>query len=219
MDKLKLIFRQAKTVLSRPVAIWLSAFLLITVAGIVATIHDNNHRSQQEKARLAQLAVQQKQKSNQQKKLDQTVQQHSDIFTDISDSASTTTNCERLKNRPGVVIGSGCSYSLRAHGKLTMAVVFIYESNTNYAGTMAALKGGADDPASLLYTNTYLVNQAKRYSVKDPPQIAMTFYGAYKATGSVDNLPYRENGLGILTVFKNTSKANNVPEDQYDMVH
>lgn len=219
MDKLKRFFRKVVIILSRPMVIWAIALIVIVIAGVLFTIHGNSTRRANEAARLEKLSQQQKLKAKQQTKLDQMVQQHSDVFTDISDAASTTTSCDRLKNRPGIILTNGCNYYIRAHGKLTMAVVFVYEGDVNTSFSMNALRGPANDQLSLNYINTFLKAQAARYGVKDPAQIDMTFYGPYRVTSPVVTLPYYERGTDIKNIFQSTADANKVPRSKYDMVH
>ncbi len=140
-------------------------------------------------------------------------------FRDISDSGYAKRPCSRLEGRAGVVITSvSCEYRLRAHGALSMAVVFVYESG-HQPNTFSLASADAADHASLRYTNTYLKNQAARYKVADPPQIALATFGPFELTRPVAESEYRTNGYAILDVFNETSKANKIPEDQYDMVH
>lgn len=215
MNNLKRLYEKARRGLSRPRTLWLLALVVVVALGVGLNVRDSHQRKSAERAQLAALEKQQKQKAKQQTKLDQTVEQHSDVFTDVSAGASNITSCARLQGRPGVVITSGCQYRLRAHGKLNMAVVFLYEGSNNFTDTMNGLKGDG----GLKYINTYLKDQAKRYKVTDPAQIDMTFYGSYQVADPVLGLFYRDNGVKLLDIFKRTSQANKVPEDQYDMVH
>jgi len=215
MNNLKRFYERAKHGLSRPRTLWILALVVVLAAGVGFNMYDSHSREIKQQDQLAQLAKQQKQKAKQQTKLDQVVKQHDDVFTDVSPRATNVTSCPRLQGRPGVIITSGCRYRLQAHGKLTMAVVFLHEGDYSDSDTMNWLKQDNE----LKYINTYLKEQAKRYKVADPPQIDMTFYGSYKLTDPVSNFNYRQQGGAILNIFDKTAQANKVPEDQYDMVH
>lgn len=139
-------------------------------------------------------------------------------FKDISEGTYKKPSCGRLENRPGIMItNTSCGYRIRAFGKLTMAVVFVYASSNSSHAQLVSLD--ANDKNSLRYINTYLKAEAARYKAKDPPQIEMSFYGPYKVDEPVLSVYYRDNGSKLLDIYNKVSTNNKVPEDQYDMVH
>jgi hypothetical protein len=218
MNNLKRFYEKVRRGLSRPRTLWILALVVVVAVGVGCNIRDSHQREAKQQSQLAQLAKQQKQKAEQQEKLNQTVKQHEDdLFTDATVDSKYASACARLQNRPGIVLTSGCNYNIRAHGKIDMAVVFIYD-NDYYKDDLNILKGASNNPDSLQYINTYLKNQAARYKVSDPAQINMTFYGAYKSTEPAANLYYMDNRSKLLDIFQATSAANNVPEQNYDMV-
>lgn len=138
-------------------------------------------------------------------------------FKDISDAYKRPT-CTRLENRPGIVITSStCHYNLRAFGRLTMAIVLVYEGGPPEHSQLVS--GDKNNPYAMAYINTYLQAQAKRYKVTQPPYIDLKFYGPYSAAAPVLGMYYRERAAEILNVFNETSKRNAVPEEAYDMIH
>lgn len=139
-------------------------------------------------------------------------------FTDISSSDYKKPTCDRLDGRSGIIIqDNSCRYKIRAHGQLKMAVIFIYENSDGSTGDLS--NQDASNTNSLEYINTYIKREATRYGVDDPPNINIKYFGPFKTSASVSSLYYREDGYKILEIFNQTSASNNVPEDQYDMVH
>lgn len=142
-------------------------------------------------------------------------------FSDISDTKFNKPSCGRLENRTAIIITSGCDYKLIAHGTVDMAVVYLYSSTyTFYQKYYSALTNpDTNNQTSLSFINTYIGNQAKRYGVKDPVKITLKNFGPFKTDDSAVNMYYRSNGDKLFKMFSQTSSDNNVPEEDYDLVH
>lgn len=196
--------------------------LVVLLSGIAvgSSLHSNNIAKKKKIQELHQLEIAQKAKAdelkNKKSKQSETADTINLEFKDISEGAFQKQTCHGFEKMSGVIFYGGCQYRLRALGKLNMAVVLLYENDAN---TAELLSKDTNNRNSLGYTNTYLKNQARRYKVKDLPQIDMQFFGPYKITRSVIGKYYRTEGYDIMRTFSETSNANKVPEADYTMTH
>lgn len=141
-------------------------------------------------------------------------------FKDMSDGIFEKPTCARLRNRTAIVItDSSCNYTLRATGKATMAVVFVYDGQYSAADYNQLTDKGVNNANSLVTINSYLQTQAKRYKISNPPTVEINFFGPYSTKEPVMNIYYRPNGTKLLDIYKKTASDNSVPEQDFDMVH
>lgn len=202
----------------------IAATLIIVTGGALLSRDNANQRNQDRELALTQLRTSQTKVAEKAKSTQKFADQHKDVstieFKDVSDKDFQRPTCSRLENRPAIVISnSSCAYSLRATGKATMAVVFVYEAAYSTTSYDSLTNKDPNNTNSLAHVNKYFQAQAKRYKVAEPPTVEMKFFGPYAVSESVVNIYYRNNGQKLLDVYKKTSEDNKVPEQDYDMVH
>jgi hypothetical protein len=196
------------------------AILVILVAAFIISKHNNEMSLSSQNKTLDSLTMQQDALAKQSLKRTSIKSDVSEVtFKDISTASNDKSSCNRLENRPGVVItDSACDYKLRAFGNIQAAIVFVYDQSYSDSTYNTLRDNNPNDPNSLDYINTFYAQQAKRYNVTDPVNINMTYFGPYHVTSPVDNIYYYNNGNSLLQTYQNTASANSVPESNYDIV-
>lgn len=201
--------------------------LLVSIlsASILFTFQNNTSRQQQLDAFYAQQKIKKDELANQPQSaktvfIDESISTLKEIGSDITFEFP---NCDRLKNRANIIINSiDCSnYSVKAFDKTNMAVVFLWDGDSEeYKRIIDPLKDlGSNSENSLEYINTYVNKEMLKYDKKDF-KLKFSFYGPYTVSQPFSrpvngNPDYAE----YLKTSKDTSKANNVPEKNFDLVH
>lgn len=210
---------------------WVLAVIALVVVGGLASnyLHQKNiekaaisFQAQQaaKKKNLAQTLYDAKAKENKARELADAKTSQLIQTLNVAEKSSLPT-CDALRNRPGVIITSGsCDYRLRAKGQINMAVVFLWDQPSSAStNELNAMKGPTSSEQSLQFTNTYLHAQEAVYA-KPSLDVKLSYYGPYETHQPI---PGDNSSLGetqaIAELFASTSKANNVPESEYDITH
>jgi hypothetical protein len=187
--------------------------VLLVLAGIGWQVYAYQSRQSANARKEAEIQAAQAQQAN-----TASQEQESSEFKDLSSKDFARPTCKRLENRKAIIITSpSCDYNIQATGEINMAIIVVYaKKRPDMGGTYLA--GSPQNGDSINYINPYLKREAKRYS-NDGAQINMKKFGPYKLTRGVSQYYYRTESEKIMDVYNETSKKNNVPEKDFDLIH